>query len=398
MADELKVINGYFQSFPIAIERAGLTGGVKNSVKQYPNKNTQSVEYLGLVPRKYQLDIIISSFLENNYFNYRDRLLEVLENGKTGILIHPLYGSVENVIAVSYSINENFGSFGDTVVSVDFEINENTGVPTTSDSVITQIASLGSNVDQQAKRNIQNKFGVTGSFLGSFSGAVAKVNALIEQVKKSTEFIGEAATELNIFSNELGELSANVNSLVSDPIALSDALGSLFDNISGLYASSEATLETFAGLFGFGDDDALLTLDTAPKIERTNNNNAINASVAASSLSYGYLAAVDIEYETVRDVDAVLAALDDQYTRVVESEAEQELKDSITDMRILVLESLNELRLNASQIITVETNETSSRLLSFAYYGSDENAQTINNLNKISDVSFVSGPVEVVTK
>ncbi len=398
MADELKVINGYFQSFPIAIERAGLTGGVKNSVKQYPNKNTQSVEYLGLVPRKYQLDIIISSFLENNYFNYRDRLLEVLENGKTGILIHPLYGSVENVIAVSYSINENFGSFGDTVVSVDFEINENTGVPTTSDSVITQIASLGSNVDQQAKRNIQNKFGVTGSFLGSFSGAVAKVNALIEQVKKSTEFIGEAATELNIFSNELGELSANVNSLVSDPIALSDALGSLFDNISGLYASSEATLETFAGLFGFGDDDALLTLDTAPKIERTNNNNAINASVAASSLSYGYLAAVDIEYETVRDVDAVLAALDDQYTRVVESEAEQELKDSITDMRILVLESLNELRLNASQIITVETNETSSRLLSFAYYGSDENAQTINNLNKISDVSFVSGLVEVVTK
>ena len=93
-----------------------------------------------------------------------------------------------------------------------------------------------------------------------------------------------------------------------------------------------------------------------------------------------------------------MAALDDQYTRVVESEADQELKDSITDMRILVLESLNELRLNASQIITVETNETTSRLLSFAYYGSDENAQTINNLNKISDVSFVSGPVEVVTK
>ena len=275
MAEELKVINGYFQDVPIAVERAGLTGGVKNSVKQYPNKNTQSVEYLGLVPRKYQLDIIISTHLEDNYFNYRDRLLQVLENGKTGILIHPLYGRIENVIAVSYSINENFGSFGDTVVSVDFEINENTGVPTTSDSVITQIASLGNNVDQQAKRNIQNKFGVTDSFLGSFSGAVAKVNALIEQVKKSTEFIGEAATELNIFSNELGELSANVNALVSDPIALSDALGSLFDNINGLYASSEATLETFAGLFGLGDDDALLTLDTAPKIERANNNNAI---------------------------------------------------------------------------------------------------------------------------
>ena len=60
MADDLDIINGLFKGIPIAISSGSIEGGRKTVVKQFPNRNTQSVEDLGLQPRKYALEIIIS--------------------------------------------------------------------------------------------------------------------------------------------------------------------------------------------------------------------------------------------------------------------------------------------------------------------------------------------------
>ena len=137
MADEAQIINGSYKGVPIAIDSGSIEGGRKTSVKQFPSRDTQSVEDLGLRPRKYSLEIIISDKQQQDYFAYRNSLLAALESRGPGELIHPLYGRIENVVAVNYSLNESFGSFGDTTVSVNFEVNENTGIPPVSYTHLT---------------------------------------------------------------------------------------------------------------------------------------------------------------------------------------------------------------------------------------------------------------------
>lgn len=238
---------------------------------------------------------------------------------------------------------------------------------------------------------------MTSGFAGNFTAAVDKVNGIIDQARSSTSFIGEAAMTINTFNAQLGELSANVNGLVSDPLSLSSAITGLFASVNGLYASANATFETFIGFFGFGSDDTGIKLDTAGRVERDNNNKLLNGAVAASSLGYAYLAVSRIDFETTRDVDELAARLDSQYQLVLQSGSSQTVKDSVTDMRVKVLGALDDARINASQIITVNTNPTSARLLAFSYYGNDENGETLVDLNGISDVSFIDGAVEVIT-
>ena len=407
MADELNILQGSFKNIAIAIDSASIQGGRKVAVKQFPNRDTQSVEDLGLMPRKYTLELVVSELAQTDYFSYRNSLIAALESKGPGELIHPLYGRIDSVVAVSYSINETFTAFGYATITANFEINNSTGIPETTGNIKTQIQFANDAVVSAVNADIKDNFLVSNKFVGNFGSAVDKVNAIIDQAKESTAFIGEASDRINEFSAEIGELSANVNSLVSDPLALADSITGLFESVNGLYASSKATFDTFTGFFGFGSDDIETKLDTAGRIERSANSKLLNNSVAASTLGYAYLAMVEIDFESTEEIETLTAQLDAQYDLVTQSDIPdsdiasglpQDVKDAITDMRVKVLATIDQERVNTSQVITVYTNPTTARVLAFNYYGDDTQGENIINLNDLSDVSFVDGDIKVLTQ
>lgn len=398
MADETLIISGSYKNFPFSINGASLEGGRKTAIKQFPNRNTQNVEDLGLQPRRYTLDLIIGDKADGeSYFSYRDRLLAVLEQKGPGVLIHPLYGRIENIVAVAFSLNESLSEFGDATVTVNFEPDQNTGIPQGFISSITEIGAANQVVQAAVASDVSDNYSVTDAFTGNFQAAVDKVNAIIARVNESSEFIGEAAVTLDEFSAEIGELSANVNSLVSAPLELSQAITNLFESVNGLYQSADATFDTFIGFFGFGDNDIPSGNSTSGLAERQQNNDVLNGAVAAASLAYAYQAAAGIDFQTTLDIDTVADQLDVQYQAVLASGSDRPVIDAVTDMRIKTLNAFDQARINASQIITVETGPTTVRLLAFSYYGNDDNGETIQNLNGITDVSFIEGEVQVLT-
>lgn len=398
MADEKQIINGSYKGVPISIDVGRVTGGPRNVVKQFPNRNTESVESLGRRPRTYNLDIIVTAKQNRGYFEYRDALLAVLESEESGELIHPHYGRIESVKVMTFSLNERMAQFGDSIVSVEFKIDENTGIPQTAGNSVIEVQTANNAVSDALFSDVSDSYGVTTSFAGNFTAAVDKVNGIIDEARQATSFIGESSQNINAFNAQLGELSANVNGLVSDPVALARSINSLFESIGGLYASASATFETTIGFFGFGNGDSSIRLDTAGRVERQRNNDVLNGAVGAAALGYAYLSVSRIDFETTRQIDDVTARLDQQYGAVQSGGSSQDVKDSLTDMRVKVLNLLDQARVDAQQIIEVHTNPTSVRLLSFDYYGSDELADTIADLNDISDVSFIDGSVEILTE
>lgn len=395
MADELQILDGSFKGVPIAIESSEIEGGRKTVVHSFPSRDTQSVEDLGLKPRSYTLSIIIRS---TDYFGYRNRLLSVLESDSPGELIHPLYGRLSNMKATVFSLNESLDAFGDAVISAKFEPDTSTGIPQAAGNVVTQVRTAQQQVSAAVAADISNQFVVTPGFTGNFAAAASKTQGIIDAANGATEFIGEAATDLNQFSALIGDLSASVNSLVTDPIALADGIVSLFESVNGLYASADATFQTMLSFFGFGSLDSPISRTTAGLDQRATNAGVLNGATNALALSGAYLAATEVQIQTVRDIDEISAALDGQYLAVQESSVSDQVKSLITDQRVLTLQVLDETRLTAPQIIQVNTMPTSTRLLAFDYYGSDDLGEDLANLNGVTDVSFVSGMVEVVTQ
>ncbi len=395
MADETGIINGSYRGIPIAIDSGTVDGGRKVSVKQFPGRDTQTVEDLGLQPRKYSLDIIVSAKTNQDYFSYRNNLIAALEDKEPAELIHPLFGRIDDVVAVSYSLNESFSSFGDTTVTVNFEVNSSTGIPQSSGNVITQVQESNKAVNVAAVADISNNYKVENKFAGNFGSAVDKVDGIIGSVEESFSFLGEEPQDLDGFANFLLGISAVA--LVSSPAVLGDTVAELFARANVLYESAESTLESFAGMFGFGDDDTEIMTTTVGLAQRDQNNNVLNGSVSALALGYAYQSASLIEYQTTDEIDAVAARLDDQYAATQESGSSQEVKDAITDMRVNVLGLFDQARVNASQVISVNALPTTGRLLAYSYYGNDDFGESIIDLNSITDVSFVEGDVEILT-
>ena len=72
-------------------------------------------------------------------------------------------------------------------------------------------------------------------------------------------------------------------------------------------------------------------------------------------------------------------------------------EEELTKLRITSTDFFNAQRVTKPQIIEVQTNPTSTRLLSYQYYGSSDLGEDIARLNGIDDPAFVSGRVQVLS-
>ena len=424
MANENEIFLWSYKEIPIRISGGSLEGGRRKAIKLFPNKNTQSVEDMGAIPRKYKLEIILSDSQASDYFGYRKQLLASFENPAPGTLIHPFYGRIDNVVSTTYNLNESFGEFGSAIISVSFEITENIGIPQDSGLLSSKVISSNNKVQDSLKSFIGDSFKVSNNVVSNINDATNKVNDIIDSSESATSFVGgaigtltdfvndstafvsdaigtvNASNAFNVFNATLAKFRINVVSAVLNPAglegSLSNYLNLTFREINGLYKSPLSTYNVFKNLFKFGNDDKKFKTTTPILKERKYNREVLNSYVKASSFSYAQLAAISIDYATTNEIDSVAFELDNQYLEVMESEIDQITKDQISETRLLVTQALQEVRVRTSTVISIETNLTTARLIAFNYYGSDELGEAICDLNSFKNVSFVEGQVEIL--
>lgn len=418
MSDEQLIQVGSFGAIPIRINSGSITGGPKIVKKEFPNRDTQTIERLGKRPRAYNLEIIVAALTigttRQSYFEYRDSLIEQLERSSKADLVHPFYGLIENVVATSFTLNEDFREFGVSTVSVTFEIDSDTGIPKQVITSASELAQANEVVIAAVVADIEEEFIVDNKFLDNFSDAADKINEAFDAVEDAIAFVGEVTDKINEFNSFIGGLSARVNSLITAPLALASAIKNIFANVNGLFGTIKNTLRTFGRLFGFGGrDEEEINPTTAGRIQRKKNRVIINTAMNSLALSFSYENIAQAEFDNVRDLEEAADQLELQYQSIVESAApavvESGVSDdttpgasiavvnALTDMRVIAQQFFDEQRTTLKQIITVNTYTTSARLLSFQYYADTSNADDIIALNGITDVSFVEGATEILT-
>jgi len=413
MTDENKILAGSFDQFPIRILSGSFTGGRKFIKKEFPNRDTQTIEDMGLKPRSYTLNIIVSDLGKTadndkpiqDYFAYRDRLIVVLEDKGPKTLIHPLHGRIENVVSTNFFDNELLSEFGRSILTVTFEVSDDTGIPVQTVTALSQIEEERKKVDDAVTADIEFNFSIIEQLTENFNDAKAKVDEIIDSVIESTSFIGAAVDKINEFNSFIGDISARVSSLIAAPANLALSIKNIFNNVNGLFGTVKNTVKSFTNLFSFGgNDENDIFATTSQLIERKKNRAILNRAVNAQALSYAYVAVAQLTFETVAEIEAAEIELEAQFRFIVDDSSADPIINSspvinsaLTDMRVVVQSFFDEQRVSAKQVISVSTPVTSARLLSFQYYGESESATDIIGLNKIVDVSFVEGDVDILT-
>jgi len=76
----------------------------------------------------------------------------------------------------------------------------------------------------------------------------------------------------------------------------------------------------------------------------------------------------------------------------------QESLNALDEIRVETQALLDEQKLSAARIVTVNRNTRSVRLLAFDYYGDSEQAQDLIDINDDINISYFEGDVEVLTE
>lgn len=387
------------------MSRSALDGGRKDAKKSFANSNRQLVEDLGLAPRVFTLDGTIAARRNNegaeiaSYLQVRKALLDALELGGPGVLIHPFYGRLENRVARTFSLGESTAELGDGRISITFEVSDTEGIPEASTDVLSAVAAANDAVTDTYEATITDDYEVTPTDTGNFPDAVDKLTSFKEAVEIATSPIAAAAAKIDAFNNTLSDFQTDITSLIVAPTDLSLRISEIFDGVNGLYLTVDGTLTAFENLFDFGDLDVRLGDDTKARIERQRNRDLINYATQASALSHSYLAAAQVVFQTIEEIEETADRLELQYQKLVDALGiSGELIQSLTEARTTTQLFFDQQKLVARQIITVDTNPISTRGLAFQYYGSSDLGREIGELNMLADPTLVQGDVRIFTE
>jgi len=400
-------------------ERATTRGGRKTVIHGFVNSDRQLVEDLGLNPDAFTLSGTVAAIPSGvgrggakTYPQAKAALLAKLRAGGPSVLIHPFTGRLENIVALDWTLDEDFKRVGKAGISIRFALSDTDGVPKETSSVINNVEAAFEAVEAAARLNVVENFfkGVerladgglkqVGRFTQTFEDGVAKVNNFVEKVVAATDPLTKLSDQIDGFAAQLNEILIDVFSLVDNPAALSDEIFAVMNSANALYATPEATFAAMAGLFDFGDDDVPTVAPTAAAIQRQTNRDVINAAVLSSSLSLAYFNASLIDFETTDAVDEAAEVLEAQFQKVVAGRSlDLATENALSDMRNTTIRFFDDVKTTKPDIVDFLTHQTAARVLSYAHYGTTDFGDIIVGLNSLRDPANVpAGIVKILSR
>lgn len=371
------------------------TGGNRLIKYNFPGSDKQAIERQGKMPRSYTLTAVIP---HEDYYQQRDNLLRVLEDGEAGVLTHPTFGDVENVINGKYTLTEKLTEIGRAEIVIQFEVNDALGIPQQSGNLASQALALNESLVEQLTGDLADGYEVNLNFFGNFSDALENVNNIADSMNDVADFAEPLLQNISDFRSTVNAFQGAIGNLIQAPADLAGEISGLFEDVNNLFETPGTVLGAFKSLFDFGDDDPVVKNNTVGRVQRNENRQLIRSTMKTQALGYAYLNAAQSTYETTDDLDLVQDTLEEQYLEIRNNQVlSNEAAEVLDRLRVQAQKILDDVRVNTRSIITVETRMKPLSVLVYEYYGSTELVDTIASLNNINQNAFVEGEIRILT-
>lgn len=375
-----------------------ISGGRKLVQHIFPNSNRQTQEDLGLKQRDYSLTAIISG---DNYLNDRDNLVRVLEaSDGPSTLTHPFHGEIENIVAESFSLTENFSEMGKATINIAFKISTDVGEQQEAEVNVNSIKSKFDTYKTEVQDNFADKFEITQSYTKSFEFALDKSNSFIDDFKESTQFMNDIAESFDQTTADIIDFKTNISSLLDAPINLASSINSLFENANLSSDVVQSKIDGFKNLFGFGSDDSdqYINTDVPANAERQINDSLMNGIVTSLALCNVYVAASESDFATEEQIIAEVEVLENEYNEIIKNETfDASSLDALSDVRTEANIFFEQIKKSAARTSQVNVNSIPMRVLAYNYYEDSNRAAELNTVNALPDVSFIKGEVNILS-
>lgn len=400
--DELRTASFKGIMFYVADHEA--TYGRRTTTHEYPYRDMPFTEDMGRTARRWN---ITAYLLGENYMAARDALLDAVESGGPGQLIHPYLGT-KKVVATEARSRETQRDGGYVEIAISFvEAGEKTfpnGAPLPSKLVGMNADSLIS-VSKGIFESGINLSGVQEFVRDSYAGNISSAGAIFQNIQQlgglnsigaiagivgSTAKINQSAE----WAVSLAEILNPSTSLVSDVSGMAARVISLFKGVFDLAAGPRESLKNLSRFNDYSADHS--SVSTAQTEILNSNSDATERFIRTVSTANEAKAMVDLDFqsydEAIESRKYILNQIDDLALHSnddLEYSALQSLRENIAAAIPAPDQSL-------PVISSIELRQSSPALaVSYDLYETVERADDIVNRNSVRHPGFVPGGVEL---
>jgi prophage DNA circulation protein len=403
-----RLLPGSFRGIPFFIDSHELAGGRFVKKHNPPSRNSSFTEDIGKKTPDYKVDCHV---MGDSYFFIRDALVNAMENGSTGILIHPYLG-IKTVKPDSFVLTENtkegrIANFSLNFLKAGFAFPPFAAIEAVVDFATT---AVGYALAVQSAFDVAYKMAELPGFakeagdslLADFSAAV---KGGFKNVRTDPEQHAALNKKLDIFNGKIEtlvrgeseEIFNEVDSIITD---LKDLVPVAPDNF---------TIDSTSGR-----DDQLAVFN--PLLDFTGGSAEVDPITPTRTLQKSTLASMEDMIQQLAILRLSEKVVDKQFNTndaasdarllITEGIEAQNNKEQTDDEMFQALEDLNaklvravpNTNSNFSNTKEIEILTTiPSIMLAYDLYESPDNEQDLIDRNSIRKPAFMSGTLQVLS-
>ena len=369
----------------------------KIKVHEFPNRDRAYVEELGL--KGLSISITGEVYVPRND-NAINELIKITTQEGVGDLvigrqkytkmicegITPDVNLISEVGKWNYSLT--FYQTEPTITSTNNDVNKGF-IRRLKDRVFTQNVQALIN----KKAELTKKYPNIAKNITATKDAMFIIPNIGNEMLRRAKTVQGSATGFSDFTSTLNVFNVNAGILAGSPSILADSLNS---SLFSLETAFDGALELFGvsrEMTAFQVSNDAYYIDSTTKEIIDTNRNIINDNVKTTSLALCYFASVNIDYQSVNNLQENREFLEQTFQSLDAERLDEDLYQTLIELRTVANKTLDLITLQLPKIQSY--NITQRPLAKFVYglYGNLDNIDLIDNINNTKDVSSLSGGV-----
>jgi len=383
-----------FRDVPFFVKSANTQVGRRVELHEYPQRDEAFPEDLGLKADAFTIEAII---IGPDYRTSRDKLIVALKKAGAGELVHPYYGRRTVTLVSPARIVESPDEGGMARFSLDFVEageNEQPSARVDTQSVVEERAD-------DATSACADEFAETYSLDGSpefvETSALDTARDMMSALESARRSLVPDLSVLSDYMAAASGVVGSLNSLIRAPAAFAQTILGMFGSLKALALSPLHALNSYRGLFDYGNKHASVPRTTPARRRQATNQAAMIGLVRRSALIEASRLASRTEFDTY---DQAVAMRDDLAIRLDDEAAGATVSDpvyqALTALRVALIRDLTARSINAPRVSTEILPATLPALVAaYRIHGDATRADELisRNRKRIRHPGFVPGGV-----
>lgn len=386
-----------FKGIEFKVEDHEAKVGRRLVVNEYAYRDDPYTEDMGRKARRYALTAYL---VDDDYMGPRDQIMEAVEAGGVGTLVHPYLGT-KQVICEDASIRETQQEGGYVVISFMFVEAGKRFFPTSDAFPIDQVGFAADGLISAAQANFVGGLTVAGVsewVRTEYSGALGAAATIFDTIRTNGGINNQLTTRL---VNQAAVWVADVADLADAPL-------SVIQNITG---TAERFISVFKGIFDLAPSasDAQKNLelfsgftvtstagDTLTGALATENARITQDFIGSVALATEAKALVQVEQDSYEDAIAARAAMLSRIDTLAESTMDDNVYDAARNLRAQVAKAIPGEENDLPRISSLTLKKSlPSIVVAYDLYEGVERETDILNRNKVRHPGFMPGGEEL---